>query len=703
MSVSPSQRQLVKFGTFEVDLAAGEIRKAGMKQKLAPQPFQILQVLLERPHEVVTREEFRERVWPDNTFVDYELALKKAINRVREVLGDSAETPRFIETVPRRGYRFIARLDLPVVPPEPAPSELEPTPEPPKPRRWKPKAAIAIAACAGVAALLYTWIAPQTERLWRLNELQHLTNVPLTALPGNVASPTFSPDGSQIAFGWDGESNGRGYDLYAKVIGSDKPLRLTHHPADWLSAAWSPDGRSIAISRVAGEGDSGIFLIPPTGGPERKLAARRVGTNYGNEISWSPDGKFLAYIDYMETPKLFLLSLDTLERTQIQTNCGHVGTPTFSPRGTFLAWGCEDTEFRSSLILLRLKDGRQTHLLRRRDEIFGLAWSSDERRIVFSSQSALWETSLARPDDFEKLPIGQDASDLAARRSGPGLAYVGGSTNINIWRLDLRASPPQARKLAASSSEQSSPDISPDGSKIAFECTQSGEREIWVADADGSNAQQLTDFRNPTTGTPRWSPDGKLIAFDSRVGGEANLYVVDPNGGVPHKLSIDRRENDTPSWSKDGAWIYFIDARHSTLWKVPSKGGHAVQIADSPASVVIESPNGECIYFARGKRLWRAKTDGSSEEQVSGMPEFNYLGGEWFPVESGIYFLSHANGKTTINLFDLQSKQARPIFTLEKPTPQWIGGMPVSRDGKFMLYPQVDSASSNLMMIENWQ
>ena len=692
----------MKFGTFELDLAAGEIRKAGMKLKLAPQPFQILQVLLERPHEVVTREEFRERVWPDNTFVDYELALKKAINRLREILGDSAESPRFIETVPRRGYRFIARLDAPVIPPKPAPLEPESIPENPKPHWWKRNAAIAVAACVGVAGLLYPRIAPQIERLWRLNELQHLTIAPLTTLPGNVASPTFSPDGSQVAFGWDG-ANGKGYDLYVKVIGSDKPLRLTYHPADWLSAAWSPDGRSIAISRVAGEGDSGIYLIPPTGGPERKLAARGVVTNYGNEINWSPDGKFLAYIDGGETLKLFLLSLATLERTQIETNCGHAATPTFSPRGTFLAWGCEDTEFRSSVMLLRLKDRRQTTLLSRPDEILGLAWSSDERRIAFSSQSALWETSLARPDDLEKLPIGQGATDLAARNSGPGLAYVGGSSNINIWRLDLLASPKQARKLVASSAEQASPDISADGSKIAFESTESGEREIWVIDADGSNARQLTDFRSPMTGTPRWSPDGKLIVFDSRVSGEANIYIVDPNGGVPHKLSIDRREIDTPSWSKDGAWIYFIDVRHSSLWKVPSKGGHAVQVANTAASLSIESPDGEYVYFVRGKQLWRAKTDGSTEEPVASMPEINPLGGEWFPADAGIYFLSHANGRTMINLFDLNSRQARSIFTLEKSTPQWIGGMPVSKDGKFMLYPQVDSASSDLMMIGNWR
>src|SRR5215467_12105800 len=110
MASSAGQRQLLKFGVFDVDLATGEIRKAGMRLKLAPQPFQVLQVLLQNPQQVVTREELRERVWPDNTFVDYELALKKVINRLREVLGDSAENPHFIETIPRRGYRFIAPI-----------------------------------------------------------------------------------------------------------------------------------------------------------------------------------------------------------------------------------------------------------------------------------------------------------------------------------------------------------------------------------------------------------------------------------------------------------------------------------------------------------------------------------------------------------------------------------------------------------------
>ena len=110
MDPPPSKPSLLRFGTFEVDLKTGELRKAGMKQKLAGQPFQVLQALLQRPGEVVTREQLRDLLWPNHTFVDYHLALKKAVNRLREVLGDSADSPRFIETVPRLGYRFLAQV-----------------------------------------------------------------------------------------------------------------------------------------------------------------------------------------------------------------------------------------------------------------------------------------------------------------------------------------------------------------------------------------------------------------------------------------------------------------------------------------------------------------------------------------------------------------------------------------------------------------
>src|SRR5579872_1590347 len=114
MDTPLQQDRIVRFGAFEVDLREGELRRSGVLRKLGPQPFQVLQALLERPGKLVTRDELRQRVWPHDQFIDHELALKKSVNRIREVLGDSADNPRFIETIRGRGYRFIA----PVAPAE---------------------------------------------------------------------------------------------------------------------------------------------------------------------------------------------------------------------------------------------------------------------------------------------------------------------------------------------------------------------------------------------------------------------------------------------------------------------------------------------------------------------------------------------------------------------------------------------------------
>jgi Tol biopolymer transport system component len=290
--------------------------------------------------------------------------------------------------------------------------------------------------------------------------------------------------------------------------------------------------------------------------------------------------------------------------------------------------------------------------------------------------------------------------------SGHRLVYLQSSTNTNIWQLDLQGSRAQAHKLIVSSAEQESPSISPNGRRIAFESDRSGTIEIWVCDVDGSNVLQLTSFGGVQAGTPRWSPDGGLIAFDSRLGGESNIYTVDPAGGVPAKLNIDVSGNSMPSWSPDGKWIYFTqgdDTGEPSVWRVPSQGGHAVQLASAPATTALASPDGQYVYFFRKKKLWRMVANGSSPEEVRGMPELSFQGIEWFPSKAGIYFMSHENGKATIELYDTRTQKIHPVFSLEKSPPYWIGAMPVSPDGKWMLFPQIDGHSSNLMMIENMQ
>jgi TolB-like protein/DNA-binding winged helix-turn-helix (wHTH) protein/tetratricopeptide (TPR) repeat protein len=185
MEPLPSEGKLLKFGTFEVDLRSCEVRKAGIKQKLAAQPFQVLQALLERPKEVVTREELRQRLWPGNTFVDYDLGLKRAVNQVREVLSDSAESPRFIETIPRRGYRFLADVEA-----------VESSPARPVVTRQSPWRLATGLALAAVAALLLGLNASKLRtRIFaksRSPEIRSIAVLPLQNLSNDSDQEYFS-------------------------------------------------------------------------------------------------------------------------------------------------------------------------------------------------------------------------------------------------------------------------------------------------------------------------------------------------------------------------------------------------------------------------------------------------------------------------------------------------------------------------------
>src|SRR5882724_1399939 len=289
--------ELFRFGTFEVDLRAGELRKNGVRLKLTGQPFQVLAILLERAGEVVTREELQKNLWPD-TFVEVEHNLNSAINKIREALGDSAESPRFVETLPRRGYRFIAavsgtadlgrrvntggvvseRVDSGSVHQRPVGKGAgEPSQEP---SRFSKTLKYSVAGLLILLAVIALWMAERP----RLAVPRSLTRV--TFDDGLQIGVSWSPDGGFIAYSSD---RGGKFDIWVQQVSGGDPVQITKGPGQHWQPDWSPDGKFIAYRSEEGEG--GLFVVPALGGEgqERKIS------NFGFYPRWSPDSSRILF------------------------------------------------------------------------------------------------------------------------------------------------------------------------------------------------------------------------------------------------------------------------------------------------------------------------------------------------------------------------------------------------------------------------
>jgi len=397
-------------------------------------------------------------------------------NRQIEQLFDSAENPRFVETLPRRGYRFIGKAESPV--PSVKESAAEPfvTVEPDRGWRsrqklWKISAgALAIALIAFATVVGYRWHRPQGQ--------ESLTPVPFTALRGQETAPAFSPDGSRIAFAWNGDPapGTKGFDLYVKAIGSETLLRLTRHPSEWISPAWSPDGTQMAFHRMAGA-YTGIYVVPALGGPERKLRSTRMLGTWGamSMISWSPDGRWIAFNNAPsdEHAMMTLLSTEQLEtdRPLNGANCLEQGQPAFSHSGEYLAYWCFRTESEAWLYSLPLPAGKPKIIGPFRAWPQGLTWSTDDEKLIYShwntSSFQLGEVTVAT-GSVKRLALEGSAQLPTVSPKGDKLAYSSVSLSTNIWRRDLLHPDAQAVEPIPSSRRQSDAQYSPDGKHIAF-------------------------------------------------------------------------------------------------------------------------------------------------------------------------------------------------------------------------------------------
>jgi Tol biopolymer transport system component/DNA-binding winged helix-turn-helix (wHTH) protein len=727
---------LIRFEAFEANLRTQELFRSGRPVRLPNQAFRILAALLERPGELVSREELRKRVWPEGTHVEYERGLNAAVNRLREALRDSAEAPRFIETLPKRGYRFIAAVQAedPQCDIAPSPSTGPGDPEkataapvgssgteppasgpiaataahPPsrfdtlRPRRELLFAAAGVVSTLLIAATIWLWVRPAATQAPSGRRV-----LPLTSLPGQVISPTFSPDGSQIAFAWNGETGDpRQFDLYVKTLGSERLLRLTRHPGTWIAAAWSPDGRQIAFARNT-DAATAIFVIPALGGGERRIVDSDVAVDPFMQIGWSPDGRLLAYSGYSSngTPQVYVVSLDSLHSRLLSPapKCLKAGEPAFSPDGRDLALICMSSAAVYAIYLVELPHGPVRQLVSMMGNPRGLAWSSDGSRLIVANDPGdggeLWEVSLK--GRLAQLPFGEGASAPAVDPRGGRLAYVQGRKTVDIWRADLTAPQPQgsAVRLIYSTLTQTLPRYSPGARHIAFESNRSGSPEIWITNAQGTDPVQLTSFGGPLTSDPSWCSDGRRIAFDSRASGTSAIYVEDIEERVPRKVLTSQPNLSLPEWSENCRWLFATDGA-GRLYRFPASGGPAELFADGPSSYC--DVIGDRVVFNVGQPngvfLWIKAAGGGPGAPIPGMPRLSY-GDEWVATRAGIYYTDRSAGHAGVNFYEFASRSSRRLMTLgQTPVPGGGPGLDVSADGRWLLYSQIDDQQSEIAL-----
>ncbi len=575
--------------------------------------------------------------------------------------------------------------------------------------------AILIAAVAGGGYRLYKLLGQKQSPDRAAGPAPRV--VPFTSYPGNECCPSFSPDGNQIAYVWGGEK-GDNSDIYIKLIDAGSPLRLTTNPGTDTMPAWSPDGRFIAFVRYSKE-EIGIFMIPALGGAERSLRlAKGKEPNIGG-LSWSPDGKHLAFsisASAQEPNKIFLMSVESLEESQLTSLPSGFGDfgPDVSPDGKMIAFIRMLGSGPNSEIYLMPATGGAPKRLTFDDRPIGdgIAWMPDGKEIIYSSvrdgSLRLMRVTASGGTPEQVADVGNNAYSVAISSRGNRLAYLQYKDDVNIWRFDANAKTNRKTvpvKLISSTLQENSPQYSPDGQRIVFTSSRSGSFEIWVSQSDGTNPVQITSLGNVSTGTPRWSPDGRQIAFDTIIEGQRDVFAINASGGNPRHITSESANDVRPSWSRDGKWIYFGSERTGSwqVWKAPAEGGAAVQVTKQGGREAFESPDGRFTYYTKGlgvTSLWRIPTEGGEESQVLDLiPQ-----GFWAVLEQGIYYLNpRATPRWTLEFFSFATSRVTQLGVIEKNIGLGTPGFAVSPDGRWILLAQYDQSEGDIMLMENFR
>lgn len=712
--------RLVRFGTFEVDLRAGELRKGGMKLKLTGQPFQVLTILLERPGEVVTRDELQRRLWPD-TFVDVDHNLNTAINKIREVLGDSADSPRFVETLPRRGYRFIAPVEGARAAAVTGGSATEQESRMP----WVRRTAILVVVLVLLAAaglFIYKRLQPPASSAER-------TLTRLTFDPGLQIGATWSPDGRFIAYS---SNRGGKFDVWVQQVSGGDPVQVTRGPSQNWQPDWSPDGKFIAYRSEGGEG--GLFVIPALGGEglARKIAA------FGFYPRWSPDSsQVLFQLDFQTsyfTNRFYVVGFDgDAPREVLADFVSHQHLQAISaawhPDGKRISiWGWDrgSEPTLRSFWTVSLAGGAAVRseiapeIVRRLGGVsagryeaapdFKFSWSPSGNAIYFErtfrSAVNLWKMTVdpgtLQATGIERLTTGPGFdTELAVSADGRKLAFTGETQHVRAWLFPFDATHGRVTGTGAAVTslgmEAWHANLSRDGKKLVYFGKRAGNRNLWEKSlVDGREAPILAD--DYVREFPQWSPDGTRLVYDRIEYRQQKQYrrqlVVwsSQSHGEEPITAPSRDTKGVYDWSPDGK-LFLVSQKNSDTnnWEVwllnvddaPHAEESARKILSDPARDLFQphfSPDGRWIVFLALNtstleyRLYVTLASGGPRIQIT---DGKHLDDKpcWSPDGKMIYFVSGRGG--VFNVWGIHFDPARgkprgepfPVTAFESPGP----------------------------------
>jgi Tol biopolymer transport system component len=688
----------------------GEIRG------LEPKSFRLLVLLVENPNRVLAKDEIMKAVWPDAFVSDN--SLTRAIAQLRKALDDDPKLPKYIETVPSIGYRFVGALQAATADPPPPPAH-----------RKFPTTLILGASLALVAGVAIWWL---TGRAAPANYPLRVTKVSkLTSYPGDEREPSISPDGSYVAFSWSGPA-GDNYDIYVVQEGGQAPLRLTQDPATDSFPAWSPDGRQIAFIRKNVD-IAEIILVPPLGGPERVLHRfARFGADLDftqNPIlSWSKDGKWIIFSGQLNQGgkyQLFALSVEDGAARPISTPGKDVigdSSPALSADTSSLAF-IRYLSPRNGAVMIQAMgpslapQGDPMEVPSSGHGVHSPSWLEDGSRLLFADARQIleWDRKSGTTQVYAAdralggMSLGPKRGDT--RR----LVASGSRDDTDIWSLPLDPAGMKATKspqpFLRSTEWDSHPDFSPDGRRVVFISKRSGSPEVWICDAeDGGNLRQLSRLSATVLSYPKWSPDGTRIVFHARKPDIAQVYVVDINQGVPRKVTEANPGLAVATWSNDGKFLYAstLLGGTTTTYRFPTEGGpygNAKLERLFQGDLARESVDGQYVLYRKTSApgIFRRSLQGDvaknqEELLIADFWPNGQLGG-YAPVATGVYYVSgDAHRKPgPFRYFDYRSGKS---IDIAPAVPGLELGFTISPDRRRILFPAIAEVGGDLLLFE---